>query len=169
MMRLALPFLLVGFALPAAADMAAWNRVKDAFANHLPPPPAGWTATGVSAQVIHSAFQKEIYAKRTYRPKGAGSGAGPQVQIIIGAAPGWKKPPFRLKMETDKALAKKNGFELIGFKGRLFLRRIKGENITYVTHVDKRITVLFAGKWIKRHQIHALLYTVDYKGLAKVR
>jgi hypothetical protein len=164
-----LPLLLTAIAAPASADMAAWNRVKDAFARHLPAPPAGWKATKVSAQVIHSAFQKEIYAKRTYRPKGAGTGAGPQVQIIIGASPGWKKPPFRLKMETDKALAKKNGFELIGFKGRLFLRRIKGENITYVTHVDRRITVLFAGKWIGKARIHALLFAVDYKRLAKVR
>ncbi len=163
--------LLVVAATPAMAiaDMKAWNGVKERFAASLPAVPQGWMATKVTAQVIRSAFQKEIYAKRTYRPEGAGSGMGPQVQIIIGASPGWKKPPWRLKMEKDPALAKKNGFAIIGLKGRIFLVRKKGENVTYVTHVDRRITVLFAGKWVKPAQVESLLWTVNYGHLAKIR
>jgi hypothetical protein len=153
----------------AQANKKTWQAVADRFAKTLPKPLARWTSTKTTSRVIHSAFQKEIYAKRTYRPTGTGKGMGPQVQIIIGAAPDWKKPPWRLKMETDPALAKKSGFKVIGIKGRIFLVRRKGENVTYVTHVDRRITVLFAGKWVKAAQVESLLWTVDYVRLAKVR
>lgn len=153
---------------PVAADMAAYNKVKDRFATFLPKPLPGWTATKVSSRVMNSAFQKEIYAKRTYRPKNK-AGADTQVQIIIGGAPGWRKAPWRLNLEKDPARAKKQGYEVRKIGGRIFLIRKRRENLNYATHVDGRITVLFAGKWIKPAEIEAYLPKVNYKGLAKVK
>lgn len=159
---------LASLATPAAADRAAWNKVKDAFVKELPAVPAGWKATKVQARVIRSAFQKEIYAKRVYRPKNK-AGADTQVSVIIGAAPDFAKKPWRLRAETDPAFAKKNRFEVKKIGGRTFLVRRKRENLNYITHVDGRITVLFAGKWIKPEQIEKFLGLVKYANLAKVK
>ncbi len=47
--------------------------------------------------------------------------------------------------------------------------RKKGENLTYVTHVDRRIAVVLAGKWVSAAPLQSYLMTIDYQRLAAIK
>lgn len=152
----------------ARADaLAEYRAIAERFKSLLPKPLPGWWQTKPVTFVSNSAFQKEMSGKSIYRPKGS-TGAGPQVSIFIGAKPGWRAS-WTEPMFQDEAKAKKQGYEHVTIDGRKFLRREKQENISYVTLLERGITVTFAAKWLKDDQVRLYLSKVDYAAAAKVK
>jgi len=154
---------------PAKADMKEWKAVAAKFGTFLPKPLNGWKTTKLITGVSNSAFQKEIVARKVYRPKKAGGGLGPQIGISIGGKPDWKKPPFNLRCLKDQSARICKSYTVKTVGGRQYLVRKKKENLIYVTFVDKRIAVQFAAKWIKAKDIETYAAKVNYQKLAAVK
>lgn len=150
-----------------ARGMAEYKAIAAKFKGLLPAPLQAWKQTKPVAIVMNSAFQKEMSGKSIYRPTRT-VGADKQLSIFIGAKPGWRKS-WTEPLFADAAKAKKRGYDLVTINGRKFLKKIKRENITYITLLERGITVKFAAKWLKEDAIKPYLAAVDYQKVAAVK
>jgi hypothetical protein len=150
---------------PAAADMAAWKQTAAALGKFLPKPLPGWKGADLITQVVHSAFQKEMYSRKVFH---ANSGPA-QINIYIGGRPGWKGEPWPMPCLKEQTSSRCKSYTKETVMGRTFLIYRKAENLTYHTFVDGRIGVMFAGKWTKAASIEAYVKRIDFAGLAKVK